>query len=204
MLSNLRGFFFLHGWSNKHLSYQYLSLVADGSPYTKNKYPAPWIMELQKLRQHLSTRKADLSDRFGFADFDPGQRVMLTVNKRPASPSTALWLVPTGSWRPQRSRTSLSPCASVNESRLGRSVSESGEAGEFSGEDRAGPRAVSIIQGKHRAAWLHASDVTRAGRAEMDEMMRLLLACMPVHFCTCFLPPCFVTPRRIGEVDSQH
>lgn len=60
--------------------------------------------------------------------------------------------------------------------------------GEFSGEDCAGRRAVSIIQGKHWAAWLHASDVTGAGRAEMDEMMRLLLACMPVHFCTSFLP----------------
>lgn len=76
-------------------------------------------------------------------------------------------------------------CVSVNESRLGWSVSE-WRGGEFSREDCAGRRAVSIIQGKHWAAWLHALDVTKAGRTKMDETMRLPLACMPPHLR---LPP---------------
>jgi len=75
--------------------------------------------------------------------------------------------------------------------------------GEFSREDCAGRRAVSIIQGKHWAAWLHSLDVTRAGRTEMDEMMRLLLACMPAQLCSWFLL-CSGTPRRIWEGYSQH
>lgn len=76
-------------------------------------------------------------------------------------------------------------CASVNESRLGWSVSE-WRGREFSGEDFAGQGVVSIIQGKHWAAWLHALDVTKAGRGEMDETMRLLLACLPARL---HLPP---------------
>lgn len=80
-------------------------------------------------------------------------------------------------WCPQRPRQTVFPCASVNESHLGWSVSE-WRGGEFSGEDCAGRRAVSIIQGKHWAAWLHALDVTKAGRTEMNETMRPLLAFM--------------------------
>ena len=89
---------------------------------------------------------------------------------------------------PQRPQQTLFLCVSVNESRLGWSVSE-WRGGEFSREDCAGQRVVSIIQGKHWAAWLHALDVTKAGRTEMDEAMRLLPA-WAASFATstsCFL-----------------
>lgn len=102
-----------------------------------------------------------------------------------ASLSPVPWLVPAESSCPQRPLQTVFLCASVNESRLGWSVSE-WRGGEFSREDCAGQRVVSIIQGKHWAAWLHALDVTKAGRTEMDETMRLPLACMSARLR---LPP---------------
>lgn len=136
---------------------------------------------------------------------------MFVEYKRLASSSSALRLVPAESSRPQRPQQTVFLCVSVNESRLGWSVSE-WRGGEFSREDCAGRRAVSIIQGKHWAAWLHALDVTKPGRTEMDETMRLLLACMPAqlrvspalpNFSSCFSRVlCNSSEGLTG--DSQH
>lgn len=129
---------------------------------------------------------------------------MFVEHKRLASPASALWLVPAESSRPQRPQQAMFLCVSVNESRLGWSVSE-WRGREFSRENCTGQRVVSIIQGKHWAAWLHALDVTKDGRTEMDETMRLLLACMPAWLrlppalpilSSCFYP-CSVIPLGV-------
>lgn len=154
-------------------------------------------------------------DGLGSTDLDPGQRVVFAECRGgAASPSSVPWLVPAESSCPQRPLQTVFLCASVNESRLGCSVSE-WRGGEFSREDCAGQRVVSIIQGKHWAAWLHALDVTKAGRTEMDETMRLPLpACLPGCVChqhfhifssSCLPPrPQFCNSCEGLTEDSQH
>lgn len=141
---------------------------------------------LQKLWQHFTPIKAEPNGWIRFHwSWSRSKGRVCGARGGAASLSPVPWLVPAESSCPQRPLQTVFLCASVNESRLGWSVSE-WRGGEFSREDCAGQRVVSIIQGKHWAAWLHALDVTKAGRTEMDETMRLPLACMSARLR---LPP---------------